>query len=117
MLAGDFDMVSTGWGPDYSDPLTFGDLLSSDNGNNRGAYRNSELDRLVRVARTSTDPRTRMDAFGKIQQIIVTDAVIVPGYERARLYVIDPAVTGVVRRVTGPDPDWTRARITPSVSR
>ncbi|HWJ69839.1 MAG TPA: peptide ABC transporter substrate-binding protein [Sphingobium sp.] len=117
MLAGDFDMVSAGWGPDYSDPLTFGDLFTSDNGNNRGEYRNPALDRLVQIARTSTDPRTRMDAFGKIQQIIVDDAVIVSGYERARLYVIDPVVTGMVRRVTGPDPDWTRARITSAVSR
>lgn len=111
MLAGDFDLVSAGWGPDYSDPLTFGDLFTSDNGNNRGRYRNPALDAQVRIARTSTDPKARMDAFGKIQQIIIDDAVILPAYERAQLYVVDPAVTGIARRVTGPDPDWTRARI------
>ena len=36
MLSGDFDMVLAGWGPDYDDPLTFGDLFASWNLNNRG---------------------------------------------------------------------------------
>ncbi|HAO55339.1 MAG TPA: hypothetical protein DCR03_06995, partial [Gammaproteobacteria bacterium] len=29
MSAGDFDLVLAGWGPDYDDPLTFGDLFAS----------------------------------------------------------------------------------------
>jgi oligopeptide transport system substrate-binding protein len=111
MEAGDFDLVMAGWGPDYADPLTFGDLFSSDNDNNRGQYRNAEMDRMVAIARNSTDPRTRMDAFGRIQQIIIDDAVILPMYERSRLGVSDPRLKGVVRRVTGADPDLTRARI------
>lgn len=111
MLAGDFDIVAAGWGPDYSDPLTYGDLFTSTNSNNRGQYRNPALDREVQIARNSTDPKTRMDAFGRIQQIILDDAVILPAYERGQLYVMNPAITGVARRVTGPDPDWTRARI------
>lgn len=109
--AGDFDMVASLWGPDYADPLTFGDLFSSDNQNNGGRYRSAEMDRLVEIARNSNDPRTRMDAFGRIQQLIVDDAVILPMYERARLGVTDPRLQGVVRRVTGADPDLTRARI------
>jgi oligopeptide transport system substrate-binding protein len=117
MEAGDFDMVIAGWGPDYADPLTFGDLFSSDNENNRGRYRNPALDRQVEIARTFVDPRTRMDAFGKIQQIVIDDAVILPLYERARLGVGDPRLQGVVRRVTGADPDFTRARIVPEGAR
>ncbi len=70
MTAGEFDMVSAGWGPDYDDPLTFGDLFSSWNKNNRGLYSNPELDRLVRIAQSSLDPKTRMDAFGGIQKIL-----------------------------------------------
>jgi len=111
MLAGDFDMVMAGWGPDYSDPLTFGDLFASDNLNNRGRYSNPDLDRQVAIARNSTNPRVRMDAFGRIQQILIDQAVILPEYERAVLYVADPALRGVVRRVSGPDPDFSNASI------
>jgi len=111
MTSGDFDMVLSGWSPDYDDPLTFGDLFASWNLNNRGRYNNPKLDRLVAVAQNSTDPRVRMDAFGGIQRILIEDAAVLPNYERARLYVTDPRITGVVRRVAGFDPDFTHVRI------
>lgn len=111
MLAGDFDIVMTGWGPDYADPLTFGDLFMSNNVNNRGQYKNPQYDRLVRIAQNSTDPEERMAAFGEMQQIIIDDAVILPEYERALLYTVNPKITGVTRRVLGADPDYTYVRI------
>jgi oligopeptide transport system substrate-binding protein len=109
MTSGDFDMVSAGWGPDYDDPLTFGDLYASWNGNNRGKYNNPELDRQVRIAQTSLDPKIRMDAFGKIQKILIDDAVLLPTYERGRVFVMDPRLKGVVNRAVGTDPDFTNA--------
>jgi oligopeptide transport system substrate-binding protein len=111
MTSGDFDMVSAGWGPDFDDPLTFGDLYASWNGNNRGKYNNPELDRQVRVAQSSLDPKVRMDAFGKIQQILIDDVVLLPTYERGRVYVLDPRVKGVVHRAVGTDPDYSNAYI------
>ena len=111
MTAGEFDMVSAGWGPDYDDPLTFGDLFSSWNKNNRGQYSNPELDRLVRIAQSSLDPKTRMDAFGGIQKILQDDVVIMPNFERGLVYVRDARLKGIVRRVVGADPDYTGAYI------
>jgi oligopeptide transport system substrate-binding protein len=111
MTAGEFDLVAAGWGPDYDDPLTFGDLFSSWNKNNRGAYSNPELDRYVRIAQSSLDPRARMDAFGAIQRIIQDDVVIIPSYERGLVYVRNPRLNGIVRRVVGADPDYINAYI------
>jgi oligopeptide transport system substrate-binding protein len=111
MLSGDFDMVLAGWGPDYDDPLTFGDLFASWNLNNRGAYRNPELDRWVRVAQNEQDTKARMDAFGEIQRILIEDAVILPNYERGITYVTHPQLKGMVRRAVGPDPDFSNAWI------
>jgi oligopeptide transport system substrate-binding protein len=111
MLAGEFDMVLAGWGPDYDDPLTFAELFASWNLNNRGRYQNPELDRWVEVAQNSTDPHERVDAFGEIQRIIVEDVVILPNYERGVVYVTDPQLRGMVRRSVGPDPDFTNVRI------
>lgn len=109
MTSGDFDIVSYGWGPDYDDPLTFGDLYASWNGNNRGEYKNQELDRQVRIAQDSLDPKVRMDAFGTIQKILIDDAVILPNYERGLVFVWDPRLKGVANRAIGPDPDFTNA--------
>ncbi|MEM8766022.1 MAG: peptide ABC transporter substrate-binding protein [Pseudomonadota bacterium] len=111
MLAGEFDMVLGGWGPDYDDPLTFGDLFASWNLNNRGRYQNPELDKWVRVAQNEQDVQKRMDAFGEIQRILIEDAVILPGYERGVTYVTHPELKGMVRRAVGPDPDFTNAWI------
>jgi oligopeptide transport system substrate-binding protein len=111
MTSGDFDMVLAGWGPDYADPLTFGDLFASWNKNNRGGYVNPKLDDWVRVAQTSLDQEVRMHAFGEIQKIVHDDAVILPNYESGVVFVRDARLKGVVRRTVGPDPDYTNAYI------
>jgi oligopeptide transport system substrate-binding protein len=111
MTSGDFDMVAAGWGPDYDDPMTFGDLYASWNGNNRGKYNNAKLDAQVRIAQTSLDPRTRMNAFGEIQRILLEDAVQLPNYDRGIVYVQDPRLKGVVHRAVGTNPDYSHAYI------
>lgn len=111
MTSGEFDMVLAGWGPDFDDPLTFGDLFSSWNLNNRGRYANPEVDKWVRVAQGSLDTKTRMDAFGKIQDLLYEDVALLPQYERGIVYVSDPRLRGMVRRAVGPDPDFTNAYI------
>ena len=116
MTSGDFDMVLAGWGPDYNDPLTFGDLFASWNLNNRGRYADDELDGLIAEAQNSVDPATRMRAFGDIQDLVTQKAVILPMYERGITYVVNPRLVDIKRRVIGPDPDLTRARILPEES-
>ena len=113
MTSGDFDMVLAGWGPDYDDPLTFGDLFASWNLNNRGRYASEEMDALVKTAQTSLDPNIRMQAFADIQQLIFDDAVILPMYERGQTYVLHPRLKGVKRRVIGAHTDYTNAYIVP----
>ena len=109
MTAGDFDLVAAGWGPDYLDPLTFGDLFASWNLNNRGRYDNPALDACVRNAQNSVNPESRVEAFGCIQRILLDDHAIIPTYEQGKIYVIHPAVKGAIRRQTSPDPDLARA--------
>ena len=111
MSAGDFDIVGAGWGPDFDDVMTFGDLFASWNLNNRGRYTSPEYDKWVRVAQNSTVPKVRMDAMAEIQRIVFEDVVIQPQYEQGVIYLMHNKVRGVVRRVTGSDPDYTYARV------
>lgn len=111
-LAGDYDLLQSGWSPDYNDPLTYGDLFDSSNLNNRGRYSNPALDAEVEIARNSNDQVIRMKAFAKIQQIIINQAVIIPEYEQVGLEVINPGITGIVNRVTSFSPDLTHVRFT-----
>ena len=109
MTAGDFDIVMAGWGPDYDDPMTFADLFASWNENNRGRFDSPELDDAVDIARSSSDPKTRMDAMARVQQILYDEAAIVVNYERGSVYVSHPRLKGIVRRAVGTDPDYTGA--------
>ncbi len=113
MTAGDFDMVVSGWGPDYDDLLTYGDLFLSQNLNNRGRYKSDVYDAYVGVAQRSLDTVERMRAFGDMQRLIYEDAVIVPLYERGKIYVQHPRLKGVLRRAVGGDPNFNFARIEP----
>ena len=104
MTSGDFDMVAAGWGPDFDDPLTFGDLYASWNGNNRGQVQQSGTrspgpDR-AEFARSAS----RMDAFGEIQRILIDDAVHLPNYERGKVYVQDPDSRASSTEPSGTDP-------------
>lgn len=111
MTSGDFDLVAAGWGPDYDDIMTFGDLFASWNLNNRGRYNNPEFDRLVRVGLDSTEPKIRMDAMAELQQILFEDAAVLPQYEQGVIYLMHPKLRGVVRRVVGADPDYTYSQV------
>ena len=113
MTSGDFDIVMAGWGPDYNDALTFGDLFASWNLNNRGRYSNPAYDEQVRIAQNALDARTRMAAFAEMQRIVHEDVVIVPNYERGVAYVTHPRVQGILRRVVGADTDYSNAYIAP----
>ncbi len=111
MTSGEFDLVTAGWGPDYEDLLTFGDLFASWNLNNRGRYASAEYDRQVRIVQSSMDQVERVEAFAKMQDLIIDDAVILFNYERGASYVTHPQIKGIVRRVIGSDPDFSYAWI------
>ncbi|MBL4819501.1 MAG: peptide ABC transporter substrate-binding protein [Gammaproteobacteria bacterium] len=101
MTLGDFDIVAAGWGPDYDDALTYGDLFASWNLNNRGLYSNPEFDQNVRIGQSSMDQQKRMDAFAEIQRIIYEDVVIIPAYERGLSFVVDSRLKNFKRRSIG----------------
>jgi oligopeptide transport system substrate-binding protein len=111
MTQGDFDLVSAGWGPDYADAMTFADLFASWNENNRGRWRNERYDALIRKAQGTADQQTRMDAMAEAERILLEDVAVLPKSEAASIYVHGKRVTGIVRHVIGPDPDYSHARI------
>ena len=66
----------------------------------------------MRIAERSLDQAERLRAFAEVQRILIEDAVILLAYERGVLYVQDPRLKNVARRVIGPPLDYARAYIT-----
>ncbi len=111
MTAGEFDLVLAGWGPDYDDPMTFADLFTSWNENNRGRYNNPEYDKYIREAQALMEPKKRMDTIAKVQDIVTKEVAVLPIYERGRVYLLNPKVKNVLRMVVGPDPYFGFAHV------
>lgn len=111
MTAGDFDITVAGWAPDYDDALTYGEFFASWNLQNRGRYASADMDADVRIAQTSLDQKERMDAFGRIQQLVYDDVAMIPMYERGWSFVVDPRLKGFRRRSVGPEIDYNYAYI------
>jgi oligopeptide transport system substrate-binding protein len=91
--------------------MTFADLFASWNENNRGRWKNARYDALIRRAQQTAEPRARMDAMAEAERILLDDVGFLPMCEQASIYVVSPRVTGIVRHVVGPDPDYTRTVI------
>jgi oligopeptide transport system substrate-binding protein len=111
MLMGNFDLVVSGWGPDYEDPMTFADLFASWNVNNKGRYSNPEYDSYIRTAQNTADQKVRMDAMGKAQQLAIDDVVILPTYERVANTVQHPKLEGIMFKQSGASMVLTYAKI------
>ena len=93
--AGDFTLSRAGWVGDYVDPMTFMDLWVTDGPYNDASFSNSEYDRQVNIAKNSMDPKVRMDAMHKAEQILMDEMPIIPIYFYTKPYVLKPNVSGI----------------------
>jgi oligopeptide transport system substrate-binding protein len=111
LKSGDFGICSSGWGPDYMDPMTFLDLFESTNGNNHGLYNNPKYDELIKKARAEKDAKTRMGYFYAAEKMLIEDAALAPHYNRIAHWTFKSYLTDVVNRGAGPSTDFYWADI------
>jgi oligopeptide transport system substrate-binding protein len=106
-----FDIAISSWYPDFDDIMTYADLQASWNANNRGKYMNDDYDGWLRVLQEATEPKIRMDAAARLQDILLEDVPVLPTAETGSTYIQHPKLKGVIRRVIGQDPDFTYSRV------
>ncbi len=114
---GEFDLVLSGWGPDYLDAMTFADLHTSWNENNNSGWSSKDYDGAIERAMRATDAKTRLEAIAAAERILVEEAPVIPYLQSFRVYVQDPRVVGVVRRTVGADPDFYYAKFAGPVAK
>lgn len=84
------------WVADVPDPDSFmGSLLHSGSPNNSSDYANPEVDSLLALGRATVDPRSRQPIYGRIEQIVLRDAPIVPLFSSASAYAIRDCFHGL----------------------
>jgi oligopeptide transport system substrate-binding protein len=102
----DYDLVSSGWGPDYKDALTFTDLFLTGGPINEMAYSNPKYDELINKAQNelANNPAAYAEAMQEAEKIFLTeDFGVAPTYQRANNILVNPKVKGLVVNSFGPD--------------
>lgn len=97
--AQDYDIQSTGWGPDFQDPITFLDMFASDSPQNHMAYANAQVDALLEQASggLAMEPEERWQALAEAERIIVEeDAAIANMYQFGSMALQKPYVHDVI---------------------
>lgn len=99
--AGNFDIVVTGWGADFADPISFDDLFTSKNAQNYGKWANGEYDKLIASSKTATNDESRFSDLVKAEKILLKDQGITPLYYQTTAWLVRPSVKGIVYNAAG----------------
>jgi len=97
--AQDYDIQSTGWGPDFQDPITFLDIFATGSPQNTMSYSNEQLDALLEQAsgELALEPEARWQALAEAERIIVEeDAAIASMYQFGSMALEKPYVHDVI---------------------
>ncbi|MDQ6596550.1 peptide ABC transporter substrate-binding protein [Bacillus salipaludis] len=101
-----YDILFSGWGPDYADPMTYMDLWPSTSGQQHMSYKNPKVDQLVKDAATTlaTKPDERWKALQEAEKIVLEDdAALAPLYQRSANLLVADKVKGLAHHGFGPD--------------
>jgi oligopeptide transport system substrate-binding protein len=107
--ARDFEMVVTGWAPDYSDPMTYLELWTTDSGYNHGSYSSAAYDERMEFALTATDNQARMDALFEAEKILLEDGAIIPLQLRRIAMLKNPKLINFENYFVGLNYEYTYA--------
>ena len=111
---GQFEVVVSSWGADFSDPISFLDLYTTDNSYNFGKWKNAEYDKWIAKSKTTDagNVSARWDDMVKASKIINEDQGIVPLFQLNQPQLIRSNVKGVIQNTAGSVNNWKNVYIT-----
>ncbi|KXY29492.1 peptide ABC transporter substrate-binding protein [Bacillus cereus] len=100
---GDYDISMANWGPDYKDPISYLELFTTDNPNNKMNYSNLHYDELIKKAKSDLvlDQNKRWEALQEAERILLEDAAVAPLYQMGSAYVQKDYVKGIEKHQFG----------------
>lgn len=107
----EFEMVVTGWVPDYPDPMSYLELWPTNSPYNHGSYSSEVYDGYINEALTNTNPKERMDALFNAEKTLCEDGAIVPLQLRRNAMLLNPKVQGFETYFVGINFDYLYADI------
>ncbi|MEY8468937.1 hypothetical protein [Faecalibaculum rodentium] len=97
----DFDIVLTGWIPDFSDPTAFLGLMTEGNAYNYGSYVSEAYDAKLAEAADAATPEERWTLLQEAEEILLDDEAVSGIYQMGGAVLQNPKVTGIDHHVFG----------------
>jgi len=97
LIAGNFDLALSRFCGAQRDPDFFASIFESSNTFNDGRFKDTEYDQLMALTRGTSDQHQRMNAFGRMQEILHEEAVVLPTHEVGFVYAQDKQLVKVQR--------------------
>ena len=90
-----FEIARDGWVADYSDPMTFLDMLEKKSGQNNCGYASDKYDALVDAAKAETDTTKRLDLLHQAEDQLLEDMPVIPIYYYTQPVGINKNIKGL----------------------
>ncbi|KRL03550.1 peptide ABC transporter substrate-binding protein [Liquorilactobacillus capillatus] len=100
---GQFDIVVSGWGADFSDPISFLDLFTKDNSYNNGKWDNPQYDKLITASKTTdvNNSEKRWADLVSASKLLNKEQGVAPLYQLSQAQMVKSNVKGVIYNTAG----------------
>ncbi|UXS60674.1 peptide ABC transporter substrate-binding protein [Staphylococcus ureilyticus] len=114
-----FEASLSSWGPDYPDPLTFLEIMTTGNPSNNTAWGSKKYDQLVKDAngKLLKKPEERNAAMKEAEELLLNDAPVAPIYQKGEAHLTNPQVKGLFYHQIGGDTSLKEVSIDKSIDR
>lgn len=107
----EFDIIMTGWAPDYSDPYSYLELWYSTSGYNYLNYKSDAYDQYLDASKT-TKGKERIDNLFNAEKTLLEDGALVPLQFRQVQYMVSDRVQNLGAYFVGLDYNYVYVDLT-----
>ncbi|UXR72171.1 MULTISPECIES: peptide ABC transporter substrate-binding protein [unclassified Staphylococcus] len=114
-----YDISLSGWGPDYPDPLTFLNIMTTGNSSNNTGWGNKEYDKMLKDANGALlqKEEERNQTLIDAEELLLNNAPITPIYQKGEAHLTNPQVKNLQYHNIGGDTTLKYAYIDKSIDR
>ncbi|KOR14036.1 peptide ABC transporter substrate-binding protein [Staphylococcus carnosus] len=118
-LTMNYSMSLSGWGPDYPDPMTYLDTMTTGNAQNNTGWGSKKYDNMLKEANGPLlkKPNERINELKDAEEFMLSEAPVAPIYQQGAASLRNPQLKGIVYHEIGGETTLKHAYIDKSIDR
>ncbi|MTV82331.1 peptide ABC transporter substrate-binding protein [Secundilactobacillus folii] len=108
-----FQITMSDWFADFSDPITFLNIMTTGNSSNQPQWSNKTYDNLIKASNTTdaNNPEARWHDMVQAQNVLLNDAGITPLYQSADPWLMRSSLKGFIYNTAGANYNFKNAYV------